>query len=112
MGCLPAVFADFLSCVEDGGGSGSSGHMNDEDWVLSGIVPYSNTVSNIDNDIVYGSIDVGYDFFRGADYKVSPFIGYTALSQNMKALGCTQVANAFAGCVPSIPTSVTGIHRG
>lgn len=90
-------------------GSGNSGHMNDEDWMLSAVVPYSNTVSNISQDITYGTIDAGYDVFRGAGYKVAPFIGYTILSQNMKALGCTQIANGFSDCVPAISTSVTGI---
>ena len=53
-------------------GSGNSGHMNDEDWMLSAVVPYLNTVSNISQDITYGTIDAGYDVFRGAGYKGRP----------------------------------------
>jgi opacity protein-like surface antigen len=93
-----------------GFGGGDNGHMHDEDWLaFGGTVPYSNTVSDIHNNIVYGTIDVGYDIFRDAGYKVAPFVGYTALSENMKAFGCTQIANPFSDCVPAIPTSVLGI---
>ena len=92
-----------------GAGSGG-GHMNDEDWVLSGAtVPYSNTLSSVDNRIRYGTIDAGYDVLRGPGYKLAPFIGYNVLSQNMKAVGCTQIANPFSDCVPPLPTSVLGI---
>jgi opacity protein-like surface antigen len=91
-----------------GTGTGG-GKMNDEDWVIFNIVPYSNTVSDVDNRIRYGTIDVGYDWMRGPSYKVAAFAGYNVLSQNMKALGCTQIANPFSDCVPPIPTSVLGI---
>jgi opacity protein-like surface antigen len=91
-------------------GGGDNGKMNDEDWFAFGAtVPYSNTVSNIKNTIVYGTVDVGYDIFRDVGYKVAPFVGYTALHENMKAFGCTQIANPFSDCVPAIPTSVLGI---
>jgi opacity protein-like surface antigen/outer membrane protease len=95
-----------------GAGSGSSGSMNDEDWLLPfgpNLVAYSNTVSNVDNRIRYGTIDAGYDWMRGPGYKVASYVGFNYLSQNMKALGCTQIANAFSDCVPPIPTSVLGI---
>jgi opacity protein-like surface antigen/outer membrane protease len=87
----------------------SGGKMNDEDWLIFNVVPYSNTVSDVDNRIRYGTIDVGYDWLRGPSYKVAAFVGYNQLNQNMKALGCTQIANPFSDCVPPIPTSVLGI---
>ena len=94
-------------------GTGTSGgKMNDEDWGLvfgANLVPYSNTVSDVDNRIKYGTIDVGYDVLRGPSYKVAGFVGYNQLTQNMKAVGCTQIANQFSDCVPPIPTSVLGI---
>ena len=94
-----------------GTGTGG-GKMNDEDWILPfgpNLIAYSNTLSNVDNRIKYGTIDVGYDVLRGPGYKVAGFVGYNQLNQNMKALGCTQIANQFSDCVPPIATSVLGI---
>jgi opacity protein-like surface antigen len=95
------------------GAGTSGGKMNDEDWLIffapNLIIPYSNTVSDVDNRIRYGTIDAGYDWLRGPSYKVAAFVGYNQLSQNMKALGCTQIANPFSDCNPPIPTSVLGI---
>jgi opacity protein-like surface antigen len=97
-------------------GSGNSGHMNDEDWMLgppdfAAWVPYSNTVSNIDQEITYGTIDAGYDYLRGDGYKVAPFAGYTVFRQDMKAMGCVQISHPYSDCVGAdiVPTSVTGI---
>jgi hypothetical protein len=90
--------------------SGSRGQMNDEDWLLFGLsVPYSNTVSSVDDRITYRTIDAGYDLLRGPGYKVAPFVGYNIFAQEMKAFGCTQIANHFSDCVPTIPTSVLAI---
>jgi hypothetical protein len=90
-----------------GAGTGSNGHMNDEDWVLFGAtVPYSNTVSSVDDRITYGTIDAGYDWLRGSGYIVASFVGYNVITQDMKALGCAQISNPFSDCVPPIPTSV------
>jgi opacity protein-like surface antigen/outer membrane protease len=104
-----------------GAGSGDSGKMNDEDWFIPPLivglngVPYSNTVSDVDNRIRYGTIDVGYDFLRGPSYKMAGFVGYNQFNQNMKALGCTQIANPNSDCSaanpfnPPVPTSVLTI---
>jgi len=95
-----------------GYGSGNNGHMNDEDWFFPfgpNFVAYSNTLSSVDDRIAYGTVDVGYDWWRGPGYKVASFVGYNVLSQNMKAFGCTQIASPLSDCVPPIPTSVLGI---
>lgn len=96
-----------------GAGSGG-GHMNDEDWGLPSppfpaFVPYSNTLSEVDDEIRYLILDVGYDWWRGPNYKVSPFIGYSLFQQDMKALGCRQIANPNSDCVPALPAGVLGI---
>lgn len=96
-----------------GGGSGG-GNLNDEDWGLPSppflaFVPYSNTLSDVDEDIRYWTLDVGYDWWRGARHKVTPFIGYSYFKQDMTGLGCLQIANGNSDCVPPIPTSVVGI---
>lgn len=96
-----------------GAGSGG-GTLNDEDWGLpsppfAAFVPYSNTLSDVDNRIHYAIVDIGYDWWRGADYRVTPFIGWSYFQQHMKGFGCTQIANASSDCVTPIPTSVLGI---
>jgi opacity protein-like surface antigen len=90
------------------GGASGGGHMNDEDWGLpfAVFVPYSNTISSVDDRIRYWTVDVGYNWRRGATYAVTPFVGYSQLRQDMKGLGCTQIANPFSDCNPAIPTSV------
>lgn len=96
------------------GGASGGGKLNDEDWVIpfpAALIPYSNTISGVDNDIKYWLIDAGYDLWRGAGYKVAPFVGYSEFRQDMAGLGCRQIANRFSDCVPAIPTSVRAIEE-
>jgi opacity protein-like surface antigen len=96
------------------GRASGGGHMNDEDWAIDfpeALVPYSNTISGVDNDIKYWMIDVGYDVWRGARYKVAPFIGYTKFRQDMNGLGCRQIANPNSDCGVAIPRSVLAIRE-
>lgn len=96
------------------GGASGGGKLNDEDWVIpfpTALVPYSNTISGVDNDIKYWTADVGYDVWRGASYKVAPFIGYGEFRQDMVGLGCLQIANPFSDCSHPIPRSVVGIKE-
>ena len=95
-------------------GQGNTGQMNDEDWALLGMFSdpyYSNTVSKTSEDIKYGTIDAGYNVFNEAGYKVTPFAGYTVLSQYMKANGCQPNAGNDVVCwngdtnAPGLPTS-------
>ncbi len=94
-----------------GAGSLSGGQMNDEDWVIfGGTVPYSNTLSDpVKGSIDYATLDVGYDFFRGAGYKLGAFVGYNYYKENKSAYGCAQIANQLSDCVPAIPSSVLAI---
>ena len=67
-----------------GGASSAAGRLNDEDWDLDfpgADVAYSNTLSDVDNDIHYGIVDVGYAVWRGANYSVAPFVGYSQFEQ-------------------------------
>jgi opacity protein-like surface antigen/outer membrane protease len=93
-----------------GAGSGG-GHLNDEDWGLpfAVFVPYSNTLSKVDDDIRYAIVDVGYDWWRGPTYKVAPFVGYGYFQQNLKGLGCRQIANPNSDCATALPDNVLGI---
>jgi opacity protein-like surface antigen len=94
-----------------GGGSLLSGKLHDEDWGLSsGLIPYSNTVSDpVKGSIGYATGDIGYNFLRGAGFKVGGFIGYNYYTENKSAYGCTQIANQLSDCVPSFPSSLLGI---
>lgn len=96
-----------------GTGSGG-GHLNDEDWGLPSppfpaFVPYSNTLSSVDETIRYSVIDIGYNWWSGPDHKLTPFVGYTYFQQHMKAYGCAQIANPNSDCVPALPASLLGI---
>ena len=88
-----------------GVGSLLGGQLNDEDWAhigaccASGTVAYSNTVSSVQGDIDYATLDLGYDFFRGAGYKLGAFVGYNYYRENKSAYGCTQIANPLSDCV-------------
>lgn len=88
-----------------GFGGGRSGHMNDEDWAQGGrLLAYSNTLSApVHDDITYGLIDVGYDVLRTRDYKIAPFVGYTAFRSDMAAFGCTPIA--AGNCIPPVPST-------
>jgi opacity protein-like surface antigen/outer membrane protease len=93
-----------------GVGSLLSGQLNDEDWaIFGGTVAYSNTVSSVQGDIDYATLDLGYDFFRGAGYKLGAFVGYNYYRENKSAYGCAQIANPLSDCAPAIPGSVLAI---
>lgn len=91
------------------GGASGGGRLNDEDWGLqfgSAFIPYSNTISSVDDRIRYWTVDVGYDWWRGTTYKIAPFVGYSHFHQDMEGLGCEQIANPSSDCDSVIPTSV------
>jgi opacity protein-like surface antigen len=91
-----------------GAGSMYGGHLNDEDWVIfGGTVPYSNTLSDpVNGEIDFATIDLGYDFFRGAGYKLGAFVGYNYYRDTKSAHGCSQIANPLSDCVPSISNTI------
>jgi opacity protein-like surface antigen/outer membrane protease len=83
-----------------GGGSIGGGHMNDEDYNIPGDapgvqVPYTNTLSpEVSGDVpTYGTIDVGYDWWRTARYRVGTYVGYNYYRETMGAYGVYQTAN-------------------
>jgi opacity protein-like surface antigen/outer membrane protease len=96
-----------------GTGALSSGHLNDEDWVIfDAAVPYSNTLSDpVKGTISYATGDIGYDFLRTPGYRLGVFAGYNYYRDKKDAYGCVQIANAFSDCVPSISSNVLGISE-
>ncbi len=90
-----------------GGGSIQSGHMNDEDFNIEGStvarIPYSNTISpRVTGDIpTYGTIDVGYDWWRAPSHRLGTYIGYNYYRETMGAYGFTQIANPLGPIGPT-----------
>jgi hypothetical protein len=95
-----------------GSGNGD-GHLNDEDWGIpfAIFVPYSNTYSQVDDEIRYGVIDLGYDVWRDHLVRMTPFVGYSQFHQYMQGFGCVQLANPNSDCVPSLPYSLAAISE-
>lgn len=98
-----------------GGGNIHGGKMNDEDFGIPAsapgqIVPYTNTLSSASGDVpLYGTIDVGYDFWRTANYRFGAFVGYNYYKEALNAYGCRQTANAIGPCSPAEGGPVSGV---
>jgi opacity protein-like surface antigen len=103
-----------------GGGSISGGRMNDEDYNVPGTaligpnpaqVAYTNALlPEVSGDIpVYGTADLGYDWWRTRRYRVGTYVGYNYYRESLGAYGCVQTANIYGACGPMgggiVPTS-------
>jgi hypothetical protein len=80
------------------------GHMNDEDWGLpfALFIPYSNTISGRrPHHVLDGRCRIQSlarpDLYDRAVRRLQP------VRQDMKGLGCTQIANPASDCNPAIP---------
>ena len=83
-----------------GGGNIFNGKLNDEDFP-PGIVPYSNTVSDINNGrLWYGTVDLGWNPWQMPNYKVGFFVGYNHFYETANGYSCTQVATNPDVCFP------------
>ncbi len=97
-----------------GGGTLTGGRMNDEDFNIEsrvelspGIprnVAYTNTISpKVEGDIPsYGTIDIGYDWWRAPSYRVGTYAGYNYYSEEMAAYGFGQTANPDGSYGPNV----------
>jgi outer membrane protease len=94
-----------------GGGSISSGHINDEDWLPPSGGAYSNTLSSASGSLpLYYTVDLGYDFLRGSWYKVGGFVGANHYSYKLSANGCTQIADQSSGiCTTAFPVAASAL---
>lgn len=93
-----------------GTGTTSTGHMNDEDFVDHDTpaagdppnpwVPYTNALlGGVSGDIPgYGTIDVGYDWWRSGAGKFGTYVGYNYYKERMGARGCVQLINQLGPC--------------
>ena len=95
-----------------GGGGFKNGNLRDEDFPPV-IAPYSSTFSIEQNGApAYGSIDLGFDFVRGGDFRIGAFGGYHFLNIAVNAYGCAQNGNnpSICGVFP-IPQTVKAISQ-
>ena len=94
-----------------GAGNIFRGTLNDEDFP-PGIDPYSNTVSNVNNgNLWYGTVDAGYNFWKGPTFKVGGFAGYNHFREQVNAFGCTQIATNPAICGAPIAGNVLVLSK-
>jgi len=85
----------------------SGGKMNDEDWGLITLAPFtgcSNTFSNLSGTRMnYATIGAGFDLLRGPGYKIGGFVGYNHIYEQYAATDCNQIASPTSGiCSPMI----------
>jgi outer membrane protease len=95
-----------------GGGIVTKGDLNDEDFEPF-IVPYSSTMSNHkDGQMLYGSVDLGFNFVRNHNIRVGAFAGYHYFQEQVNAYGCTQVATNPLVCGGGgVPYNIKGITQ-
>ncbi|MET4156327.1 opacity protein-like surface antigen [Bradyrhizobium sp. JR7.2] len=93
------------------GAGNINGSINDEDFPPA-MPLYSNTVSNVNNGSqAYGTVDAGYNFWKGQPFKVGGFLGYNRFYENVNAYGCTQVAGNPSFCSAAVSGSVLGLSK-
>ncbi|WP_342709798.1 outer membrane beta-barrel protein [Bradyrhizobium sp. B124] len=91
-----------------GTGRFNKAKINNEDWGIEERLSYINNVSGQANGrFTYYTADLGYDFLRGATYKVGGFLGWTYYAQSSDTIGCMQIANPMYRC-PAAPDQVIG----
>ncbi|TWB64510.1 hypothetical protein FBZ94_10250 [Bradyrhizobium sacchari] len=88
----------------------NKGNENDEDWGgLNRGLSYKNTISGQANGrFTYYTADAGYDFLRGANYKLGGFIGWTYYEQTSDKTGSVEIANPLAKTLPPGDDRVVG----
>ncbi len=81
-----------------GAGSITHGQLNDEDFPAGNA--YSNTSSDLQGNLSYATVDLGYSFLKTVAAKTGAFVGLQYYAQNIGAYGCTQMAGSDV-CVPT-----------
>lgn len=91
-----------------GGGTITGAKLNDEDFNIpqddnkpdGDKVPYTNTASpKGDGEIPwYGTIDVGYDWWRAPTFRLGTFVGYNYYREQFGVFGCRQTVNQTGPC--------------
>lgn len=95
-----------------GAGNIFKGTNTDEDFPPASF-PYSKTVASVNNgSLWYGTIDAGYNFWKGPTFKIGGFVGYNHFYESVNAYGCAQVAGNQSICAPlSISGDTQGLSK-
>jgi hypothetical protein len=89
-----------------GAGNIFKGTLNDEDFPPA-IAPYSSTLSNITAErLWYGTVDLGYNFWKTPTYNIGFFVGYNHFYETANGFGCTQIATNAGICGVPIAANV------
>ncbi|MBX7106884.1 MAG: hypothetical protein K1X57_22630 [Gemmataceae bacterium] len=99
------------------GGTGS-GKLYDEDFPPA-ITPYTRTRSEVNGDLNFAHVDIGYNILRsgndavarGGSFRLGPFLGLAIWREQLHAMGCTQIAGNPNICVPTISVAQEGIRE-
>ena len=100
-----------------GGGGIFSGSLDDQDY-FKHQVRFSDTLSDVEgSDMVYGTIDLGYDFKFQDSFKITPFVGFNMWQETLDAYGARCLKDEVQGtfCGPpghvAVPFSTKVIHN-
>ena len=91
-------------------GKTKGGNLIDEDFPPI-TDPYSKTQSDATGKLRYGNVDIGYNFYTDARFRIGTLVGYHYWNERVDASGCTQIgSNPFICGVP-LPNSLTVISE-
>ncbi len=89
-----------------GAGGIVGGSLTDEDFP-----PVTSTYSRTDSrqqsgNLSYATVDVGYWWLKGENYRVGPLVGFNYFHEQMNATGCTQTAANPTICAGASPSAL------
>ena len=89
----------------------NTGTFTDQDFIiLGGELFYAETVSGMDGDLKYGTIDVGREVWRRGRDALSVFVGYSQWNEQLTAYGftlTTGIGGSFDNSVAVIANDLT-----
>ena len=89
----------------------NTGTFTDQDFIiLNGALFYAETVSGMDGDLKYGTIDIGREVWRRGSTALSVFAGYSQWNEQLTAYGftlTTGIGGSFDNSVPVVANDLT-----
>jgi hypothetical protein len=89
----------------------NTGTFTDQDFIiLNGDLFYAETVSGMDGDLKYGSLDIGREVWRRGSSALSVFVGYSQWNEQLTAYGFTRttgIGGSFDNSIPVIANDLT-----
>lgn len=86
------------------------GQLIDEDFPPY-IVPYSKTTSDLEGQIDYFDIDLGYNVLEDETMRLGVFVGYSYWHEHFTALGCRQIGSNPGICGVPFPSNIAVIDE-